>query len=398
MIRSPHARSSLFVPLLGLILCLLGSCTSPASSTAIPNPPPTPSPGKMECTILPYPADVKETMAAFLDEFAHVAGSEEAPVTMLVLTDFQCPGCKVLADAISWVQAAHPSDIRLIVRYLPDGRYDKSILAMQASEAAHLQDKFWEMYFLLFDKQTDWYSLDPTEFPAWVFEQAVSLGLDTARFETDFEGEEVTLRVQQAIWQSTSLGLLPPILFINNNTPYSGMADISSLDQTVRLALLELMKFHTCPDWSVDPSHQYIVRMQTSRGEVTLQLYPEKAPLAVNNFIFLIQQGWYDNSPFHSVEPGFVIQAGDPSETGYANPGYYFPTEYAAGLSFNRAGILAMANAGIGTNGSLFFITFAPAPQLDGQFTIFGEVLTGMDILESINVGDLILNMTVEER
>jgi protein-disulfide isomerase len=351
MIGSSRTSSSLFILILGLILCLIISCSSSANSTATSTPLPTPTPEKMDCTILPYPTDVKETMAAFLDEFAHVVGSDDAPVTILMLTDFQCPGCKVLADSIAVIRAAHPSEVRLIVRYLPDGRYDKSILALQAAEAAHLQDRFWEMYFLLFDRQGDWYSLDPTEFPTWILNQAVSLGLDAARFETDFNGEEVTSRVQQAIGQSASLGLLPPILYINNITPYNGMADVTSLDQTVRLAILEQMKFHTCPDWNVDPSHQYIVRMQTSRGEVALQLYPEKALLAVNNFIFLIHQGWYDNSPIHSVEPGFVLQAGDPSGTGYGNPGYYFPTEYASGLSFNKSGLLAMANAGNGTNG-----------------------------------------------
>jgi len=384
-------------PVLMLILILLVSCAPSPGASITPVSLPTPTPGKMECTILPYPVDVKETMSAFLDDFAHVGGPETAPVTMLLLTDFQCPGCKLLADSIAWIQAARPADIRLIVRYLPDARYDKSIPAMQAAEAAYLQGKFWEMYSFLFDTQVEWYGLAPSDFPAWILSRVAALGIDAGRFESDFLGEEVAIRVQQAVEQSATLGLQPPILYINDVSPYSGMADVSSLDQTVRLAVLEQEKFHTCPDWSVDPSHQYTVRMQTSRGEVALLLYPEKAPLAVNNFLYLVQQDWYDNSPFHSVEPGFVIQAGDPSGTGFGNPGYYFPTELAPGLFFDRAGLLAMANAGAGTNGSLFFITFAPTPQLDGQFTIFGEVLTGMEILESIDVGDLIISMSMEE-
>ena len=397
MTRSSLFTSPRYILLVGMILCLLSSCTTP-TGTPTSTPLPTPTPEKMECTILPYPADVRETMTAFLDEFSHVTGSESAPVTLLLLTDFQCPGCKVLADSIKVVQAAHPSDLRLIVRYLPDGRFDKSTLAMQAAEAAHLQGQFWSMYFLLFDTQAEWYSLDHVEFSTWLHEKASSLGLDVTRFDADLIGEEVISRVQRASESSASMGLQPPILFINNNSPYSGMADVTSLDRTVRLALLEQSKFHTCPDWSIDLTHQYVVRMQTSRGEVALQLFPEKAPLAVNNFIYLIRQGWYDNSPIHFVEPGFVIQAGDPSGTGFGNPGYYFPTEFAPGLSFTRAGMLAMANAGSGTNGSMFFITYAAAPQLDGQFTIFGEVLTGMEILESITVGENILTLSVEER
>lgn len=336
-------------------------------------------------------------MSVFIDEYAHVSGPEDASATLLVLTDFQCPGCKVLADSLAQIQAAHPADIRLIVRYLPDGRYDKSILAMQAAEAAQSQGKFWEMYSLLFAKQPEWYAMDPAEFPAWIRDQAAGLDLDVDLFEDELLGEEVAVRVQQAIEQSSALGVLPPLLYINNVSPYAGMADTSSLDQTVRLAILDGKKFHTCPLWSVDPLKQYIVSLETSRGEVALQLFPEKAPLAVNNFIFLIKQGWYDNIPFHRVDEGFVIQAGDPSGTGYGNPGYYFATEFAPGVSFDRAGILAMANVGTDTNGSQFFITYAPAPQLDGQFTIFGEVLVGMEILESMSPGDLILKVSVEE-
>ena len=328
---SSHTTHSLLNSFLVILQSLVVSCAAPTGSTGTSIPVFTPTPEKMECTILPYPVGVKETMSAFIDEYAHVVGSEDAAVTLLLLTDFQCPGCKVLTDSISWVQEAHPEDVRLIVRYLPDGRYDKSILAMQAAEAAHLQGMFWEMYSFLFAPQQEWFALDPSDFPTWLSDRISSLGIDPARFNDDFVSEEVDNRIQQALEQSAALDLLPPILYINNNTPYNGMADVSSLDQTVRLAILENRKFHSCPDWGIDPSHQYIATIQTSLGEIALQLFHEKAPLAVNNFIYLIQQGWYDNTPFHGVEPGFVIQAGDPSGTGYGNPGYYFPTELASG-------------------------------------------------------------------
>jgi cyclophilin family peptidyl-prolyl cis-trans isomerase len=288
--------------------------------------------------------------------------------------------------------------VRLIVRYLPDARFDKSALSMQAAEAAHLQGRFWEMYSLLFAKQPEWYSLDPADFPAWVREQVEGLGLDAAQFEADFSGEQVGARVQQAIQQAGDITYLPPLLYINSTSPYNGMADASSLDQMVRLAMLEGRKFHNCPRWSIDPSRQYILTLHTSSGDVVSQLYPEKAPLAVNNFVFLAREGWYDDITFHRVEAGFVIQSGDPSGTGYGNPGYYFVSEAAPGLSFDRPGLVAMANAGRDTNGSQFFITYAPAPQLDGQFTIFGQVLTGLDVLEGLSAGDLLLSVTVEER
>ena len=157
-------------------------------------------------------------------------------------------------------------------------------------------------------------------------------------------------------------------------------------------------KYHTCPPWVIDPTHQYVITMSTDRGEVVVQLYPEKAPLAVNNFVFLARSGWYDGITFHQVNAGFVIQSGDPSGTGYGNPGYYFPSEVAPGLTFEHPGMLAMSNAGTDTNGSIFFITFAPATHLAGQFTIFGEVLTGMEVLNSLVEGEILNSMTVDER
>jgi cyclophilin family peptidyl-prolyl cis-trans isomerase/protein-disulfide isomerase len=385
--------------LLSVWACFLAaSCASPTSTPSPSTPSPTITPEYMACTLLPYATGVTEKMSEFINEYAHVIGSEQAPVTMLVFTDFQCPGCAVLEAALAQVRAAHPGEVRLVVRYLPDTRFDKSQLSMQAAEAADLQGKYWEMYSLLFAKQPEWYGLDPADFPAWARDQAEGLGMDAGQFEADFNGEEVATRVQQATLSASNITLFPPLLYINSTTQYNGMADASSLDQMVRLAILEGRKFHTCPRWIIDPSRQYILTLHTAHGDAVVQLYPEKAPLAVNNFVFLAQAGWYDNIPFHRAEAGFAIQGGDPSGTGYGNPGYYFATEVAPGLFFDHPGLLAMSNVGLDTNGSQFFITYAPAPQLDGQFTIFGEVLTGMDVLQSLSAGEILISTTVEER
>ncbi len=377
---------------------LLTGCASPTAPSPTSTLVPTPTPEFMPCTILPYAGDVSEIMSLSIDEYAHVAGPEEAPVTLLVFTDFQCPGCALLAESLRQVQAAHTDEVRFIVLYLPDARYDKSALAMQAAEAAHLQGKFWEMYDLLFTKQPEWYGLAAADFPAWARQQAAGLGLDTDQFEADFSGEEVVSRVQHALDAASIIPYAPPLLYINSTDPYSGLADFSSLDQMVRLALLEGRKVHICPRWVIDPLRQYLVTLHTPRGDAVLQLFPEKAPLAVNNFVFLAQAGWYDDIPFHRVDEGFALQTGDPSGTGYGNPGYYFTTEAASGLSFDRAGLVAMSNIGADTNGSQFFITYAPLPELNGQFTIFGEVLTGLDVLESLSAGDMLISVTVEER
>jgi cyclophilin family peptidyl-prolyl cis-trans isomerase len=140
---------------------------------------------------------------------------------------------------------------------------------------------------------------------------------------------------------------------------------------------------------------------------VVLQLYPEKAPQAVNNFVFLTRSGWYDAITFYRVLPGERAVTGDPSETGLGNPGYLFETEIVPGLSFSQAGMLAMDNDGPSTNGSRFFITLGPAPQLDGQYTIFGQVLSGLEILTELTArnpqpgivlppGDELMSVTVQ--
>jgi len=352
----------------------------------------------MPCTILPYSEDPSEEMTAFIDEQAYVAGSQDSKVTMLVFTDFQCPGCAKLAASLDEVLQAHPNDVRLVVRFLPDGRFDKSRLAFQASEAANLQGQFWEMYALLFEKQSEWALLSPEQFPAWVSDQAMILGMDGDQFLEDFSSESVQNRVQQFYDSAASVDYFPPLLYINSASPYNGLADPSSLDTMVRLAMLDAKKFHTCPGWSVDPSRQYIATLHTARGEVVLQLYPEKVPLAVNNFLFLVRSGWYDNISFHRVTTGFAAQTGDPSGTGYGNPGYYFSTEAASGMKFDRPGLVAMANTGVDTNGSQFFITYAADPTLDGKFTIFGEVIAGWEALSGLSSGDSLMSIQVGER
>ena len=139
-----------------------------------------------------------------------------------------------------------------------------------------------------------------------------------------------------------------------------------------------------------------------------MQLFPDKAPLAVNSFVFLARQGWFDGVTFHRVIPGFIAQAGDPSGTGRGNPGYFFNNEISD-LKFDKPGMLAMANSGPDTNGSQFFITFAPAANLDGSYTIFGQVISGLDVAEkltprdtsqggNLSPGDKIISVIIEEK
>ncbi len=138
------------------------------------------------------------------------------------------------------------------------------------------------------------------------------------------------------------------------------------------------------PAREIDPKKSYTAIMHTDKGDITLKLFADKAPKTVNNFVFLARQGFYDNVIFHRVIKDFMAQGGDPTGTGHGGPGYQFGDEFDSSLRHTKAGILSMANSGPGTNGSQFFITYAPTPWLDGKHTIFGEVSDGMDVLMSI--------------
>jgi len=146
--------------------------------------------------------------------------------------------------------------------------------------------------------------------------------------------------------------------------------------------------YSAAPELTIDPSTYYYATIKTERGEIKVQLFADRAPVTVNNFVFLARAGFYDNTTFHRVLADFMAQAGDPTGTGMGGPGYSFADEIWPGSSFDRRGLLAMANAGPNTNGSQFFITFAPTPWLDGNHTIFGEVLEGDAVLSQITLRD----------
>jgi cyclophilin family peptidyl-prolyl cis-trans isomerase/protein-disulfide isomerase len=394
---------------------ILVSCSpTPAAITrsaqATPTLKPTSSPASIPCTLFHTPLTPEPALGAEFEGRGHVSGAADAPVTIIAFSDYQCMKCAFLAASLRQIRQTHPNDVRLIYLHAPQTDRDKDNLAIQAVEAADLQGKFWEMHDLLFEKQVEWSALAPMEFEAWSTTQATSLGLDAVRFRSDFEGQVVADRLQQAIQFTTGVQpFTPPLLFVNSTSPYIAFADFASLDTVVRLDALAAYQFSACPPESIDPHKQYIVTLHTTKGDVVLQLYPEKAPLAVNNFVYLVHNGWYDGNTFYRVLPSDRVMTGDPSGTGLGNPGYLFKTEIATGLGFDQPGMLTMDNDGPDTNGSRFFITLAPAPQLDGQYTIFGQVLSGLNILTALTArnpqpgtylppGDELISVTIEER
>lgn len=150
------------------------------------------------------------------------------------------------------------------------------------------------------------------------------------------------------------------------------------------------------PELHIDTDTHYHVTLNTEKGPIELELYPEHAPRTVNNFVFLAEAGFYDGVTFHRVIDGFMIQGGDPTGTGSGGPGYQFDDELDDNPLSHETGVISMANAGPNTNGSQFFITHAPQPHLDGKHTVFGNVTDGQDVVDAIEQGDAIEQVTVE--
>ncbi len=417
---------------LGAALLLLSACqaTPQAASTATPVPPTetslpptattapaasgeaaqneTPPAG---CTVVtrsviptgesPFPAVTKDDWQL---------GPSDAPITIIEYSDFQCPYCSQAAPLLRQLQHDYPEDVRLVYRHFPLVSIHKnSRLAAQAADAAGRQGEFWAMHDLLFGKQNEWAALPANAFRTWLEEQAGALGLDVDKFSADLVSPENEAASQKAWDDGLAVGLKGTPTLVINGQFYDGPRDYWSLSAIVKLVKLEDEQFTQCPEMSIDPSKQYFATIETEKGDIVVHLFADKSPLAVNNFIFLARQGWYDGVTFHRVIPGFVAQAGDPTGTGLGGPGYAFSNETDNGLSFDDAGILGMANAGPNTNGSQFFITYAPQPQLDGGYTIFGKVVSGMDVLENLTPrdptqnpnqppGDRILGIVIEEK
>ena len=165
-------------------------------------------------------------------------------------------------------------------------------------------------------------------------------------------------------------------------------------------------QWNTPPTMVIDPKKKYKARMETDKGTMVFELYADKAPKTVNNFVFLSREGFYEGIIFHRVIADFMAQGGDPTGKGSGGPGYKFGDEFHPSLKHDKSGRLSMANAGPGTNGSQFFITHVPTPWLDNKHSIFGQLIEGMDVLMSIPPRDpanvnapavKIIKVTIEE-
>lgn len=180
-------------------------------------------------------------------------------------------------------------------------------------------------------------------------------------------------------------------------TPTAGESDEPAVGETPTGDSADeiVRSYSSAPDFTIDDSARYEAVIRTEHGEIRLELLPNEAPNYVNNFVFLARNRFYEGLTFHRVVPGFVVQAGDPTATGFGGAGYQLDEEYNA-LPFEQ-GVISMAKAGSTVNGSQFFITLAPTPHLAEDFTVFGRVTAGMDVLQATAPGDFILEIEIIE-
>lgn len=397
-----------------LLVVLLTSCTSPPTSpiTTAPAAPSLNIPTPPACTALQLePTPGAETPSLFPPESEtdHVRGAKNPLVTFTEYSDYQDVRSGLLAQVFDQLLHEYRQEIRVVSRVFPLIKVnDKAALAAQAVEAAAEQERFWDMHHLLYARQENWIQLSVADFEQWLNAQVSALGMDADQFRADLQREDIVAKVQGAWENGQSIGLPGTPLILINGQIYGGPRDYNSLNDIIQLIVLGKRQYTSCPAVTVQPDKQYIATLHTEKGDIVLQLFADKTPMTVNSFVFLSREGWYDNITFHRVLPELFAQTGDPSGTGKGNPGYYIITEIDPTLTFDKPGMVAMVNSGPDTSGSQFFITYAPAAQYNGQYTIFGEVLSGLDVLQQLTprdaqpgantpAGDKLLSITIEE-
>jgi len=339
-------------------------------------------------------------------------GPEDAAVTFVEYSEPQCPYCAQLNPIMVQLQEMYPDDVRVVFRLrpFPESFHNKSIIASQAMEAAGMQGKFEEFKNFLFERQyqdtsdpeevdmtdTDfWSGLEPEDFDGWLKEQVPALGIDADKLLEDMYSDEVVAKVQAYKDDADSISINgTPTLFVNGYQWAESSWNIDILSIYVRLIKSQQKEFDSCPPTVTDPDKSYSATIKTTKGDIVVDLFNDKAPVAVNSFVFLAQEGWYDNLPV-IASTDFVL-SGDPSDTGYGGPGYAYLDEASDDLNFDEPGVLATFSLGSGINGSTFFINKAALTGQENR-TVFGKVTEGMDVVNSLEIRDYVFDPVLDQ-
>lgn len=322
----------------------------------------------------------------------YVKGATNPTVTIIEYGDLQCPACAGFAPVIRQMVEDYPDDVQVIFRHFPlNSIHPLAQKAAEANEAAGAQGAFWEFHDNLYDRQSEWTNLSEEEAIAYFVAIAEELELDTATFEQEINDGIYSAYVTSLGEEAIQIGATGTPTVIMNGQLMGARQMPPTYFWWQGLIGNEILakKYPTLPEQTIDTSKTYFARVTMANGtEFVIELYDESAPLTVNSFIYLAEDGFFDGVSFHRVLPGFVAQTGDPTGTGIGGPGYSIPNEIDPSLSHADAGMVAMANSGPDTNGSQWYITYGDVSQLDGGYTIFGKVVEGFENVEAITPRD----------
>jgi cyclophilin family peptidyl-prolyl cis-trans isomerase/protein-disulfide isomerase len=352
--------------------------------------------GDMSCNLVgPLFAELTEEQKVQLAIFPEISeedwtkGPEDAILTVMEYTDFFCPYCSMAFSELNTLMEKYPDDVRLVYRPLPlDSLHPTAPLAAYAAEAAGMQGKFWEMYDAIFSNQEALSSLTAEELTEWLKTSAEELELDVDQFTADIESEDVINKITTAQQTMFEAGVSSTPTVLVNGRPV-GNWTAAYLRNFIEVMKAEKEMLTECPPFVIDQDKEYTATITTEKGDLVLELYPEAAPLAVNSFVYLAREGFYDGVTFHRVYHNFMAQTGDPTGTGWSGAGYQYREEIVPELTYDEAYMVGVARGQAeGTSGSQFFITYVPYPSLNGGYTIFAKLIEGMDVLAEITERD----------
>jgi protein-disulfide isomerase/cyclophilin family peptidyl-prolyl cis-trans isomerase len=337
------------------------------------------------CTAQPLPElDIRPVDET---DWTKGASAEDAELTIYEYSDFQCPGCGALAPVMQQFLDDNP-EVRLVYRHFPLDFHDKAFITAEAAEAAGAQGKFWEMHDMIFENKAEWEELSQDEAREKMIEYAEALELDTEPFETALEEGTYRDKIESQFQEAKELQLPGTPSFIFDNILFPSDIGLSYAGlQMFRDFLVKQddLFFDTAPEMIIDEEASYQATLETSAGDIVIDLFPQTSPTHVNNFVFLSEENWYEGSDFFFVQDDFVAVTGDPSNSSIGYPGYYCQGEMETSI-FDGAGYVGMLG-----NGQFFISLGEQASQLNGQFAMIGEVVEGMDVAQNLTrlaVGD----------
>ncbi len=294
-----------------------------------------------------------------ITEDDHVVGPDDAVMTFIEYADFQCPGCASTYSELKKYQEEHSDTVRIVYRHYPLAQHELALPAAYIAEAAAKQGHFFEAADILFQNTDTWSSMTEDAFTNW-FVGELKSGAETVNTDTlllDYSDEEMRNKVLADLQTAVDSGLIAatPTLLLNYS-PYSNGFSESAADKWLDIFSYREMLYAECPEFSIDVSGNYKAEVETSKGNFEIELYPQNAPLAVSNFIYLAQNGWYDNMPVSAVVEGYAVQFGDPSATGYLNAGYDYAKEANASEFETGTGYVTMYEGENGKNSSIILM------------------------------------------